>query len=414
MPGGDGAPFTLAGTGTETREIALAEGRWSVTAELSHQRNCLSDPCSLDLFTVQMEHADPGRKDPYVPIDHWMLRHETVRSSQEHLEAWYLESTLLWVGRLGAVKSGPQRLAVTVEPPVHWTLTFEEYEAIPSPDPAGADGQSFALSGTGPARREVRLAEGTWTMMVDISNNTTCDFPCPSLFRLPDPAAAPREIVVRSGAGPVRRPWNERCQDSDSCVPRDFLVSMRPLSGVMGAQFSDTASDWTGTHDNLQVADGLEWYFPTGPMVIYIDVAGQAEWTVSFFAPGELPPPPADAGPGAAGESFTLTGAGRERHEVSLAAGRWTMRAEALIKDECAGEPCPQGYLRIRVYDDDPISEDTLIAIDLEEAEGVPRARGLMAHWRRTLVGRAPRRRSGRVAEHRHLGGSVDRVDADI
>ncbi|MCY3783451.1 MAG: hypothetical protein OXG79_06660 [Chloroflexi bacterium] len=373
MPGVDGESFTLTGTGTETPEISLAEGRWSVTAELSHQRNCLPDPCSLEQVSIQMEHTDPDRRDPYVPIDHWMLRHESAKSSREHIEAWYLDPTLLWVGRLGQVKSGPQRLVVTVEPSVHWTLTFEDYEAFPPPDPAGADGESFALSGTGPARREVWLAEGTWTMILDISSNTVCDFPCPTLFRLPDPAAAPREIVVRSGTGPERRPWNERCEDPATCVPRDFFVSVRPLSGVIGAQFFDTASDWRGTHDNLRVADGLEWYFPTGPLVIHIDVAAQAEWTVSFVAPGELPPPAADAGPGAAGESFTLTGTGRERHDVSLAEGRWTMRAEALIETECGDEPCPSGYLRVRVYDDDPLSEDTLIPIDLEEETSLRR-----------------------------------------
>ena len=145
---------------------------------------------------------------------------------------------------------------------------------------------------------------------------------------------------------------------------------MLPLGGVIGAQFFDTASDWTGTQDNLRVADGLEWYFPTGPMVIYIDVAGQAEWTLSFVAPGEFPPVPVDAGPGAAGESFTLTGTGRARHEVSLAEGRWSLRAEALINTECGREPCPSGYLRVRVDDDDPTSEDTLIPIDLEEEAG--------------------------------------------
>ena len=374
VPGADGAPFTLTGTGTETREIALAEGRWSVTAELSHQRNCLPDPCSLEQFSVQMEHADPGRREPYVLIYHWMLVHERVRSSRERLEVWYLDPTLLRVGRLGAVKSGPQRLVVTVDPSVHWTLTFEEYESFPPPDPAGADGESFALTGTGPARREVRLAEGTWTMIMDISNNTVCDFPCPTLFRLPDPAAAPREIVVRSGVGRERRPWNERCEDPDPCVPRDFQIYLWPLSGVLRAQFIDTASDWTGAHDNLRVADGLEWYYPTGPLVIDIDVAAQAEWTVSFFAPGELPPVPDDAGPGAAGESFALIGTGRERHEVSLAEGRWSLRAEALTRAQCGREPCPKGYLRVRMSAGDPTLQDPIFPIDLEEDAGLRRA----------------------------------------
>ena len=420
MPGADGAPFTLTGTGTETREIALAEGRWSVTAELSHQRNCLPDPCSLEQFSVQMEHADPDRQDPYFPIDLGMLGHATARSSRERLETWYLDPTLLWVGRHGAVKSGMQRLVVTVDPPVHWTLTFEEYEALPPPDPAGADGESFTLSGTGAAWREIRLAEGTWTMIVDISNNTVCDFPCPSPPSRPSlsPSAAFGESVVSSGAGPAQRPWNERCQDPDPCVPRYLFIEVLPLGGVIGAQFFDTASDWTGTQDNLRVADGLEWYFPTGPMVIYIDVAGQAEWTLSFVAPGEFPPVPVDAGPGAAGESFTLTGTGRARHEVSLAEGRWLLRAEALInRAECGREPCPKRVLEGSAVDaGDPTSEDTIIPIDLEEEAGQRgrRRRGLLAHGRGVSLGRAPGRHLERDAAPRRLGGADDRVDADL
>ena len=129
-----------------------------------------------------------------------------------------------------------------------------------------------------------------------------------------------------------------------------------------------------GTHDNLRVADGLEWYYPTGPLVIDIDVAAQAEWTVSFVAPEEIPPIPDDAGPGAAGESFTLTGIGRERHEVSLAEGRWLLRAEALTKAQCGREPCPKGYLRVRMSAGDPGSQDPIIPIDLEEEAGLRRA----------------------------------------
>ena len=260
MPGADGAPFTFTGTGTETHEIALAEGRWTLTGQASVKSNCRRDPCPILPLTVQVDDGDPPRQDPYNRYRQDPYTAITLDIAQRPrnfgLEVSRGTTQLLWVGRLGYIKSGTQRLVVMAEPSVDWTLAFEDYDGpFPPSDPAGADGESFTIAGTGPAKREIRLAVGTWTMIMAVSNNFDC--------------LGPR-----------------------TCPPGNLFIGLETLGGGLGADFFDTASDWTGTHDDLRVADGLEWYYPTGPLVVTVDVEPQAKWTVTLVAPGAPMPTP--------------------------------------------------------------------------------------------------------------------------
>lgn len=119
-------------------------------------------------------------------------------------------------------------------------------------------GESFTISGTGPALREIRLAEGTWSVTVDVSKNT------------------------------------HDCEDpGDRCIPAALAIEVEALDGsspTLG--FHEVASDWTQTYDNLRVEDGRELHYPTGPLVVEVYVVQRAEWTVTLVAPGAPMPTP--------------------------------------------------------------------------------------------------------------------------
>ena len=251
--GADGRYFRLSGTGPATPEVALADGRWTVNVRALVENECRRDPCPTVSFRVQVDHADPIRQEPYIPID---LGEIGFSSEGRRGDSWRRDTNLLWVGPMGDIRSGTQRLAILTEPATEWVMTFGDHQALfPPPNPAGAAGESFTLSGTGPARRVVRLAEGTWQMTIAVSNNYVC-------------------------------------RGSRNCSPGHLFFGLEPHGGGLAAHFFDTASDWTQTYYDLGVADGHEWYFPTGPLVLAIDVEPQGEWSVTFVAPGAPKPTP--------------------------------------------------------------------------------------------------------------------------
>ena len=257
--GADGAPFTLAGTGSATHEVTLVEGRWTLIGRAFGQPDsndmpgCQREPCPPPEVKVEVDDGDPPRQDLYNPRFRDPYPALTVQAGFE-------TSDLLWVGRLGYVKSGTQRIIITAESGARWELIFEDYVGpFPPPDPAGVRGESFTLSGTGPAFREIRLAEGTWSMAVDVSKNF------------------------------------HDCKDpGDRCLPAALAIEIEALDGSSSVHgFHEVASDWTQTYDDLRVADGREWHYPTGPLVVEVSVVPRAEWTVTFVAPGApMPTPP--------------------------------------------------------------------------------------------------------------------------
>ena len=263
--GADGAPFTLSGTGSATRDVALVEGRWTLIGraffepDSAAKPGCQREPCPSLKLTVEVDDGDPPRHDQYNPRLWDPYPALTVDLPYGATAVYESSHILLWVGRLGFVKSGTQRIIVTAQSAVRWELVFEDYDGpfLP-PDPAGARGESFTLSGTGPAFREIRLAEGTWSVTVDVSKNSyDCEHP------------------------------------EDRCAPAALAVEIEALDGSSSSVgFHETASHWTRTYDNLRVADGREWHYPTGPLVVEVDVVPRAQWTVTFVAPGAPMPSP--------------------------------------------------------------------------------------------------------------------------
>lgn len=239
--------FTISGTGPEAHEIELPEGSWTVRTELLAKNSCPRDPCPIEYFEVRADHADPDYQGRYTPIDLQIRR----LSLGEGRETLHVDTRRLWVGRLGDVESGMQRVVIKADLNTEWTLTFEDYGGrSPAPPPAGAAGESFTISGTGPARREINLAEGTWRAVVDISGNSLhCDDP------------------------------------GDRCVPARMWIDLTSLAHIrLESLMHRVASDWAGRVP-LVVTDRHS--VPPGPVVVRVNVVPRARWTLTFIPDGD-------------------------------------------------------------------------------------------------------------------------------
>ena len=239
--------FTLSGTGTGAYWIELPEGSWTVRTEILAKNSCRRDPCPIEYFEVRADHADPDYEGHYTPIDLQIHR----LSLDEGRETLHVDTRRLWVGRLGDVETGTRRLLIRAEPNTKWTLTFEDYGGrFAPPPPAGAAGRSFTISGTGPARREIVLAEGTWRAVVDISKNSL------------------------------------HCNDpGDRCVRARMWIDLTSLAhDRLESLMHRVASEWTGRVP-LVVTDRHS--VPPGPVVVRINVVPKARWTLTFIANGD-------------------------------------------------------------------------------------------------------------------------------
>ena len=239
--------FTLSGTGSGAHEIRLPEGSWTVHTEVLTKNTCLRDPCPIEYFTVQAGHADPNHQGRFTPID-LQIRHLSMGEGGEML---YVDARGVWVGRLGDIESGTQRLVIGAEPNTKWTLTFEDHGGpFPPPPLAGAAGESFAVSGTGPARREIILADGTWRVVVDISKNSHhCDDP------------------------------------GGRCVPARMWIDLTSLAhDRLESLMHRVASDWSGRVP-LVVSD--RHHIPPGPVLVRVNVMPTAKWTLTFVVDGD-------------------------------------------------------------------------------------------------------------------------------
>ena len=239
--------FTISGTGPEAHEIELPEGSWTVRTELLTKNSCLRDPCPIEYFEVRVDHADPDYEGRYTPID-LQIRRLSLGEGQETL---HVDTRRLWVGRLGDVESGMQRVVIRAELNTEWTLTFEDHGGpSPAPPSAGAAGKSFTISGTGPARREINLAEGTWRAVVDISGNSL------------------------------------HCADpGDRCVPARMWIDLTSLAhDRLESLMHRVASEWTG---RVPLVVTNRHSVPPGPVVVRVNVVPKAKWTLTFIANGD-------------------------------------------------------------------------------------------------------------------------------
>lgn len=222
-------------------------------AEALIETECGDEPCPSGYLRVRVYDDDPLSEDTLIPID---LEEETsLRRVGE--DSSLMGEEYLWVGYLGDIPAGSQSIVVSAEPTTQWTLTFEDF-AGPTPhvDPAGARGETFTVSGTGPGRRELRLAEGTWTMLMEVSNNVlNCEEP------------------------------------DDQCTVKLLLIVLQGAGGPLQAFFEATRH--FSESFQLRVANDGSAYHPMGTLHLALDVAPIAEWTVTFVAPGDPIPTPA-------------------------------------------------------------------------------------------------------------------------
>ncbi len=294
LPGADGAPFTLTGTGRGTREVTLAAGIWTVAVEVSTNEACLRGTCVADHFVVQIEPL--GGKGSAVPVN-------TIAGE--------------WTGRAAlrvgagdrALTPGHQRVSVRAAPTAEWTLTFMAYTgAAPTTSPTAS---SFVLIGTGTDVREITLAAGTWTVAMDVSENVICI-------------------------------------QMNVCVVEYFAVELESLDGTgLAAPANTYAGEWIG-RAALRVGAGDRALTP-GRQLVSITAAPMAEWILIFEAPADAAPTPSPTLSPDTGAGIVLTGTGTDAREITLAAGIWTGSLEVSGNETCVRETCITGFFAVEI-----------------------------------------------------------------
>ena len=104
----------------------------------------------------------------------------------------------------------------------------------------------------------MRLAEGTWTMLIEISDNVlNCEAP------------------------------------DDPCTAHLFLIVLSDSGGNARLFFEQTRHFWESYE--LRIGQGLADDHPPGTMHLNLNVAPIAEWSVTLVAPGDPVPTPTPA-----------------------------------------------------------------------------------------------------------------------
>ena len=112
--------FTVTGSGTDTREVTLTSGVWTLAMQISGNTECLFGTCIPSAFVVTMESVSGS----------W------VELATSQLTADWNGQVVLRVGSgLVSLTPGRQIVSVTAAAASEWTLTFQSSGGTPTPTP---------------------------------------------------------------------------------------------------------------------------------------------------------------------------------------------------------------------------------------------------------------------------------------
>ena len=236
--------FKVVGIGTDAREITLAAGLWRLTMEVSKNSECVGETCIAALFAVEVETVGSAAYE---------LAANTIA------EDWQGSVALRAGSELLDLAPGKQVVSVTAALTAEWTLTFrptsgaetaggaQESIEIPvitaSTGPTTESGQSISVSGNGTDVREIELADGLWTLHMEMSRNRDCVL--------------------------------------GTCVAALFAVEVESVAGTGYELAANTiAEDWQGTVA-FRVGSELLDLAP-GNQIVSITAASTGEWILTF------------------------------------------------------------------------------------------------------------------------------------